>query len=113
VPLLVRVEGEDLALPVLPRHVGEHAQQLPAGGHRDKRRMIQGMDQFSQPGYPKTAVPGKKLPGCRLVGGPPRTDLHGTNVTATGKGVLGPQATFSTSARSHAFPAADEDVHLP
>jgi hypothetical protein len=72
--------------------------------------MVQGMDQFSQPGYPKTAVPGKKLPGCRLVGGLPRTDLHGTNVTARGKGVVGLQATFSTSASSHAFPAACECV---
>ena len=46
------------------------------------------MNQFPQPGYPKTAVPGKKLPGCRLIGGLPRTDLHGTNVTARGKGGL-------------------------
>ena len=58
------------------------------------------MHQFPQPGYPKTAVPGKKRPGCRLVGGLPRTDLHGTNVTARGKGVVGLQATFSTSASS-------------
>jgi hypothetical protein len=85
-PLLIGVQSEDLALPpVLPRHVREHAQQLPAGGHRDKRRMIQGMDQFPEPGYPKTALPGKKLPGRRLVSGLPRTDLHRINVTAMGK----------------------------
>ena len=50
-PLLVRVQGENLALPpVRLRHVGEHAQQLPVGGLGDKRRMIQGMDQFPQAG---------------------------------------------------------------
>jgi hypothetical protein len=44
-PLLVRVHGEDLALlPVLPRHVREHAQQLPAARLGDQRRMVQRMN---------------------------------------------------------------------
>ena len=47
-PLLVGVQGENLALrPVAPWHIGEHAQQLPADGLGDERRMIEGMDQFS------------------------------------------------------------------
>jgi len=77
------VQGEDLALlPVLPRHVREHAQQLPAGRLGDKRRMIQGMDQFPQAGPPQTVVPGEERPGRSPVGGLPRTDLHRINLTA-------------------------------
>jgi hypothetical protein len=92
VPLLARVQGEDLALlPVLPRHVREHAQQMPAGGLYDKRRMIQGMDQFPQPGHPETVVPGKKRLGRSLVGGLPRTDLHRINVTAVEEGAIAPR----------------------
>ena len=48
------------------------------------------MDQFPQPGYPKMTVPGKKLPGRRLVGGLPRTDLHPINVAAWSKTAIGP-----------------------
>ena len=64
-PLLIGVESEDLALPpVVRRHVREHAQQVPAGGLGDKRRMIQGMNQFPQPGPPQTVVPGQERPAA-------------------------------------------------
>ena len=77
------VQGEDLALlPVLPRHVREHAEQPPPGGLGDKRRMIQRVGQFSQPGPPEAVVPGQERLGRSLVGGLPRTDLHRINVTA-------------------------------
>ena len=63
-PLLAGVEGEDLALlPVLPRHVREHAGQPPPGGLGDKRRMIQRAGQLSQAGHPETVVRGKELLG--------------------------------------------------
>ena len=55
---------------------------MPVGGLGDKRRMIQGMNQFPQPGPPQTVVPGEKRLGRSLVGGLPRTDLHRINVTA-------------------------------
>ena len=85
-PLLVGVEGQDLALlPVLPRHVREHAEQLSLDGLSDKCRMIQRADQFSQAGYPETIMPDKKLLGRSLVGGLPRTDLHRINLTAMGQ----------------------------
>jgi hypothetical protein len=91
VPLLVRVEGENLALlPVLSRHVREHAGQLPVGSLGDKRRMIQRVDQFSQAGHPETAMPGKKRLGRRLVGGLPRANLHRITVTAREKGAKAP-----------------------
>jgi hypothetical protein len=49
-PLPVSVQGENLALlPVLPRHVREHAQQLPAARLGHQRRMVQGMNQPPQP----------------------------------------------------------------
>jgi hypothetical protein len=74
-PLLIGVQSENLALPpVVRRHVGEHAQQVAVGGLGDKRRVIQGMNQFSQPGRPETAVPGEKCAGSGLVGGLPRSD---------------------------------------
>jgi hypothetical protein len=80
------VESEDLALPpVVRHHVGEHAQQVAAGGLGDKRRMIQGMHQFSQAGRPETVVPGKERLGNGLVGGLPRPDLHRINITARRK----------------------------
>jgi len=86
VPLIACVQGENLALPpVLPRHVCEHAQQLPLGGLGDQRRMIQRIDQFSQPGHPHTVVPGEERPGRRLADGLPRTDLHRINVTLARK----------------------------
>jgi hypothetical protein len=89
VPPLAGVEGEDLALlPVLPRHVREHAEQSPPGGLDDKRRMIQRAGQFSQAGHPETVVAGKKLLGRSLIGGVPRTDLHRINVTAMKQGAI-------------------------
>ncbi len=89
VPLLAGVEGEDLALlPVLPRHVREHAEQPPPGGLGDKRRMIQRAGQLSQAGHPETVVAGKELLGRSLVGGLPRTDLHRPNVTAMEQGTI-------------------------
>jgi hypothetical protein len=88
-PLLIGVESEDLALPpVVRRHVREHAQQVSVGSLGDKGRMIQGMNQLSQPGPPETVVPGKKRLGCSLVGGLPRSDLHCINVTAREKGTI-------------------------
>jgi len=85
-PLLIGVESEDLALPPVARqHVREHAQQMSASGLGDKRRMIQGTNQFSQPGRPETVVPGKKRLGSSLVGGLPRSDLHRLNITAKRK----------------------------
>jgi hypothetical protein len=68
--------------------VREHARQVPAGGLGDKRRMVQGMSQFPQPGPPQTVVPGKKRLSSSLVGGLPRSDLHRINVTATEKGTI-------------------------
>ena len=88
-PLLIGVESEDLTLPpVVRRHVREHAQQVSAGGLGDKRRMIQGMNQFPQPGPPETVVPGKKRLGSSLVGGLSRSDLHRINITAREKGAI-------------------------
>jgi hypothetical protein len=83
VPLLAHVQGESLALPpVLPRHVRNHPRQLPADGLGDPCRIVQGMDQFLQPGRTQTVVPGQERPGRSLVSGLPRTDLHRINVTA-------------------------------
>ena len=49
--LLIGVQGKNLALPpVLPRHVRKHPRQLPVGGLGNKRRIVQGVDQFPQPG---------------------------------------------------------------
>jgi len=78
-PLLGRVEGENLALPpVLSRHIRERAQQSSACGLGDKRRVIQGMNQFPQPGRSQIVVPGRNV--CRhLVGGLPRTNPHCIN----------------------------------
>ena len=71
-PLRVGVQGENLALlSVAPWHVGEHAQQLPTRCLGDERRMVQGMDQFSQAGRPQAVVPGQERLGRRLVGGLP------------------------------------------
>jgi hypothetical protein len=50
--------------------------------------MIQGMNQFSQPGHPETAVPDKKRLGSGLVGGLPRSDLHRINITVSEKGTI-------------------------
>jgi hypothetical protein len=107
-PLLVRVESENLALPpVVPWHVREHAQQMPVGCLGDKRRMIQGMNQFPQPGPPQTVVPGKKRLGRSLVGGLPRTDLHRVNVTARKKDAIAlPAGTFGVGGGSPNTPAA-------
>jgi hypothetical protein len=38
--------------------------------------MIQGMNQFPQPGHPEMVVPGEERPGRSLVGGLPRTHVH-------------------------------------
>jgi hypothetical protein len=70
-------QAEAAAL-VPPWHVGKHAQQLPVGGLRDKRRMVQGMDQFPQPGRPETVVPVQERLGRSLVGG-----LRGRTFTAS------------------------------
>ena len=103
VPLLARVKGENLALPpVLPRHVREHAQQLPVGGLGDKSRIIQGMDQFPQTRHPETVVPGKKRLGRRLVGGLPRTNVHRTNVTAMEKRAIAPAVPTGVSVQAAA-----------
>jgi hypothetical protein len=56
-----------------------------ADGLGDKSRIIQGMDHFPQSRHPEAVVPSKKLPGRRLVGGHPRTNVHRTNVTAMEK----------------------------
>jgi hypothetical protein len=105
-PLLIGVQSEDLALPpVERRHVGEHAQQVPVGGLGDKGRMIQGMNQFPQPGPPQTVVPGKKRLGSSLVGGLPRSDLHRLNITATEKGtIVLPARTFGVGDGPSALP---------
>jgi hypothetical protein len=55
---------------------------VPAGGLGDKRRMIQGMNQFPQAGHPETVVPGKERLGSSLTGGLPLPDVHPDNVTA-------------------------------
>jgi hypothetical protein len=44
-------------------------------------RMIQGMNQFPQPGHPQSGVPGEKRLGRSLVGGLARTDPHRINVS--------------------------------
>jgi len=91
VPLRVGVQGENLALlSVAPWHVGEHAQQLPTRCLGDERRMVQGMDQFSQAGRPQAVVPGQERLGRRLVGGLPRTDPHRINVTTMEQGAIAP-----------------------
>jgi hypothetical protein len=61
---------------------------MSVGGLGDKRRMIQGTNQFSQPGRPETVVPGKKRLGSSLVGGLPRSDLHRINIAASEEGMI-------------------------
>jgi hypothetical protein len=61
---------------------------VAVGGLGDKRRVIQRMNQFSQPGPPETAVPGEKCAGSGLVGGLPRSDLHRINITVSEKGTI-------------------------
>ncbi len=50
------------------------------------------MDHLPQPDHPKTAMPGKKRLGRRLVGGLPRTNVHHTNVAAIEKHANSPAA---------------------
>jgi hypothetical protein len=44
--------------------------------------MVQGMDQFPQPGRPETVVPVQERFGHSLVGGLPRTHLHRITLSA-------------------------------
>ncbi len=60
------------------------------------------MDQFSQPGYPETVVPGQEHLGRSLVGGLPRTDLHRINVTAMEKRHDSPAASRGLSLQAAA-----------
>ena len=55
---------------------------MPVGGLGDKRRMVKGMDQFSQAGRAEAVMPGQERLGRGLVGGLPRADVHRINVTA-------------------------------
>ena len=101
VPLLINVEGENLALlPALPRHVGEHPQQPLIITLGDKCRMIQGVNQFAQPGHPEAVVPGKERLGHSPVGGLPRTNLHQMNVTAKQKDTMARLVQSGLSARA-------------
>ena len=82
VPLPGSVESKDLALlPVPPGHIREHPQQAPARGLSHECRMLEGMDEFPQPGHPGAVMPGEERLCSRLVGRFSRPDLHRINVT--------------------------------
>jgi hypothetical protein len=93
-PLLASMEGENLALlPVPLRRVREHPQQMSVGGLGDKRRMVEGMDQFPKAGRTDAVVPGQERLDRSMVGDLPRTDIHRITVTAMQNGYE--SATFS------------------
>lgn len=84
VSLLGSMKSKNLTLmPVPPGHIREHSQQAPARGLGNECRMVEGMDEFPQPGHPGAVVPGEERLGRPLVGAPPRTDPHRLNVTVT------------------------------
>ena len=58
-----------------------HRRTQPCG-LGDERRMVKGMDQFSQAGRAEAVMPGQERLGRGLVGGLPRADVHRINVTA-------------------------------
>ena len=67
--------------------------------------IIQGMNQFPQPGPPQTVVPGKKRLGSSPVGGLPRPDLHRINITTREKGtIVLPARTFGVGDGPSALP---------
>jgi hypothetical protein len=66
------------------------------------------MNQFSQPGYPQTAVPGQEGPGCSLIGDIPRTDPHHINLTARQNG-----ATALLTRERLAQPATTRQARTP